>query len=114
MSDIEQRLRVHLQRNVPSQIRSYLRRGGPTDEDRERVRGYCDDIGSYGDIMLYPDGSGSERVYMDELVDGVAVAAFSPGGIRCFGLDFAVSYETEQEQDEMQQFVGDIDRILEM
>lgn len=119
LEQTKQRLRVRLQRCVPNQIRAYLRTGGPTDADRERVSTYASDIGAYGDIMLFPDdktrkGDPQYNDLMDKFVDAVAVAVFSPGGICCFGLSFEVSCETEPYLDEMQRFVGDIDRILEM
>jgi hypothetical protein len=90
------RIVAHLQIHVPPAVRLYLRKGVPDEEDRERVRGYALDIGSFGDTILFPDGKGGEKAHLAKLVDGVAVLSFSPGGVHLLGLDF----EAAKMQDE--------------
>lgn len=92
MNDWEQRmyhrLRARLQRDVPTAIRNYLSTGGPCDEDCERVRAYAHDLGTFGDVLLFPDGKGNDEPHLKKLVDGVAALAFCPGGIHLFDLHF--------------------------
>nr|BBH90128.1 hypothetical protein KTC_48790 [Thermosporothrix sp. COM3]BBH90193.1 hypothetical protein KTC_49440 [Thermosporothrix sp. COM3]BBH90258.1 hypothetical protein KTC_50090 [Thermosporothrix sp. COM3] len=109
------RLRTHLQRCVPPRIRDYLRKGGPTPEDIEQVRGVTRDIARAGDLILYPDGTGREQPYLDELVEAVALLAFAPGGITVMGLHFdATIIAQEAPQDELTQLLSDIDSLLSL
>ncbi len=107
------RIVAHLQIHVPPAIRFYLRKGGPDEEDQERVRDYALDIGSFGDTILFPDRKGSEKAHLAKLVNGVAVLSFSPGGVHLLGLDFdASNMQVEPAQDELGQLIADFDRIL--
>jgi hypothetical protein len=109
------RLRERLRREVPPAIRTYLKQGGPNEEDYARVRGYATDLGAFGDIILYPPGNGSEQPHLEKLVDGIAVLAFCPGGVHLFGLDFdAAKIAQEPEQDELHQLLATFDRILKL
>src|SRR5690348_17295153 len=93
------RLRTRLQRDVPPAIRAYKWQGGPSSEDYERVRGYAC---AFGEVILYPDGKGSEEPLLQKLVDGVAVLSFCPGGIRLFGIEFeADTVELDPHQNEL-------------
>src|SRR5437870_6520227 len=83
-----ERIAAHLQTHVRPAIRFYLRKGGPDEEDYERVRAYALDIGSFGDAILFPDGKGNEKEHLAKLVDGVAVLSFCPGEVHLLGLDF--------------------------
>ena len=109
------RLRTLLQKCVPPRIRDHLRKGGPTPVDIERIRGYTRDIASFGDLILYPDGTGREQPYLAELVEAVALLAFAPGGITVMGLDFdATIIAQEASQDELTQLLSDIDSLLSL
>ncbi|SRR5579884_2722335 len=109
------RLRTRLQRDVPPTIRAYKRQGGPSSEDYERIRGYATDIGAFGDVILYPDGKGSEEPHLEKLVDGVAVLSFCPGGVHLYGLDFeAAKMEENPPQDELHELIAYFDRILDL
>jgi hypothetical protein len=109
------RLRTRLQRDVPPAIRAYLRQGGPSDEDYARIRGYATAIGAFGDVILYPDGKGSEEPHLEKLVDGVAVLSFCPGGVHLYGLDFeAAKIEQDPRQDELHELIAYFDRILDL
>jgi hypothetical protein len=110
----QRRLRAHLQAHVPQAIRDYLEKGGPNQEDYDRIQTFATEIGAHGDVILFPDGKGGEKPYLAMMVDSAAVAAFSPGGIRLFGLAYdAATFRQEPEQDELHQLLTDIDRILQ-
>jgi hypothetical protein len=58
--------------------------GGPTDEQRQRITG-CEAVrhlASHVDLLMYGAGTRAERerVFI-ELVEGIALLAFAPGGI---------------------------------
>jgi hypothetical protein len=108
------RIRAHLERCVPPLIRRFKRAGGPRDEDYTRVRSYARYLGEHGDDILFPGArKGNDTEAMDKLVEGVAVLAFCPGGVRIFGLEYdATKIETEG-RDELHQLIEDFDRMLQ-
>ena len=108
------RLRSRLQRDVPLAVREYRRHGGPSEEDYARVRNYATDLGAYGDIILYPDGKGSEEPHLQKLVDGVAVLSFCPSGVRLYGLTFDAACMKDEQQDELRELITYFDRLLTM
>jgi hypothetical protein len=115
MEDWEQRtsmrLRAHLQAQVPSRIRYYLGKDGPSEEDLERVRSYATDLGTYGDLILFPNGN--DKPYLEKLVDALAVLAFCPGGVTVFGLHFDATKMPEESQDELQALLSYFDGLFD-
>lgn len=106
------RIRAHLERRVPPLIRCLKRAGGPRDDDYARASSYARSLGEHGDDVLFPKASkGNETEAMDKLVEGVAVLAFCPGGIRIFGLEYDATVVEVDGRDELQQLIGDFDRI---
>lgn len=71
---------------VPLRIAEYRAKGGPTEADRERVRGHSQLLAEKGDVLQMGGGKKGEaaRVF-NALVDGLAVLAFQPGGVRFAG-----------------------------
>lgn len=85
-------LAIALSAAVPLKITEYRQRGGPSDEDIRRVREEsCWLIASQADSLLYRDHReprGKTAQIFNCLVDGLAVMAFCPGGVRMFGEHF--------------------------
>ena len=69
-------------------------------------------MGEHGDDILFPKANkGNETEAMDKLVEGIAVLAFCPGGIRIFGLEYDATKIEADGRDELQQLIEDFDRI---
>jgi len=80
-------IQTHLDATVPSLIRELLEGGGPTDYHYQRLREHGCDLAEHGDAILFAQpGKTSEA--MNRLVEGIAILAFCPGGIRVFGCEF--------------------------
>lgn len=80
---------IHLSMAVPLVIRELEKRGGPTPEALNRVSEFALKLGEYGDQLLYGGPKTSEL--MNELVEGIAIMAFIPGGAKVFGMHFIAS-----------------------
>ena len=107
------RLRAHLQAHVPPRIRYYLGKDGPSAQDVERVREYATDLGTFGDIILFPDGKGKDKPHLEKLVDGVAVLSFCPLGVTLFGLHFDAANLPPEEEDELQALLSYFDGLFD-
>lgn len=84
----------HLALSVPMRIDEFAKRGGPTEDDFERISGYTLDLGERGDVLLYGEKSGEPAELANKVADALAVMAFVPGGVEAFGMCF-VAYEDE-------------------
>lgn len=73
---------------VPLLILEYRAAGGPTDDDRERARRAAQVVAEKGDVLQYRGRSGEAAAVFNALVDGLAVLAFCPGGVRFCGHHF--------------------------
>ncbi len=80
-------IQAHLDAAVPLLIRELLEEGGPTDYHYQLVREHGRYLAEHGDAILYPQ-KGTTSEAMNRLVEGVAILAFCPGGIRLFGCEF--------------------------
>lgn len=81
---------------VPLRILEYQARGGPTDADRERVRGSAQIIAEQGDRLMYRGNApGDAARLFNALADGLAVLAFCPGGVRFCG----TRYEAQRTEE---------------
>jgi len=79
-------LAICLSAAIPLKIAEYKCRGGPTDDDVRRVRGYADTIAERADNLLYRGKKpGEAAALFNQLADGLAVLAFCPGGVRFAG-----------------------------
>lgn len=86
--DIESHpLVICLDAAVPLRIRELAVRGGPTDVDFERVKGYADNIASRADVLMFGGSKKKGEIarLFNELADALAVMAFVPGGVSVFG-----------------------------
>jgi hypothetical protein len=78
---------IALSAAVPRRIAEFKLRGGPTDEDRVRVREVSARLPEKAHVLMHGGGErGEAGALFDELADALAVMAFSPGGISFFGL----------------------------
>lgn len=60
--------------------------GGPEARAMALARGYIDDLGKRGDILLFGGGKkGEVAALANGLAQGIAILAFAPGGITIFG-----------------------------
>ncbi len=106
-------IKVHLEQCVPLVIRRYKQAGGPRDEDHARAHSYALYLREHDEDILFPKtNKGNETEAMDKLVEGIAVLAFCPGGIRIFGLEYDATKIETDGRDELQQLIEDFDRIL--
>lgn len=80
---------VSLSAAVPLRILEYQSRGGPSDSDFERVRGYAEILGEKGDILQFRSKKKGETAEIfNKVADGLAVMAFCPGGVKFRELRF--------------------------
>lgn len=105
-------IQTHLEVFVPIAIEEIKRQDGPTDLQRDRVRGqliatnqhpeqdyYAFSgrdtlIASGGDAFLFGGKEGEAGSYMSRLTWVLAVMAFQPGGVTAFGLPFEAERTT--------------------
>ncbi len=80
-------IQTHLQAHVPLEIARIEQRGGITEADVERARGYALDISAHGDALLFQTKGQSGQI-MTKLAEGLAVLSYCPGGVTAFGLHF--------------------------
>lgn len=79
-------LELSLSAAVPLRIAEYVKRGGPTDDDRRRTREFAPTLGAKGDILQYRGAKkGETAAVFNQLADALAVLAFCPGGVRFGG-----------------------------
>lgn len=79
-------LAFFLMLSVPLRVMEYKRRGGPQDEDFDRVRGFAQVLAEKGDRLLYKsDVPGETADIANRTADAIAVMSFLPGGITLFG-----------------------------
>jgi hypothetical protein len=94
-------LRLHLEVCVPLRILDIKQRGGPSDSDFERVRGYVvptdpvqeDCSGGSNSLLcagaeaiMFKTHKGKSAEWVNKLVDALAVLSFCTGGCRFMGL----------------------------
>lgn len=79
-------LPLHLQVAVPLRIAELRAAGGITSRDIARVQGYA---GTISEAVLYRGGAPGETAEaVSRVVEGIAVLAFTPGGVTVLGLHF--------------------------
>lgn len=92
----EDLIRLALSTGVPLVVRDIQDRGGPQPSDWNRVRAFSDDIGAYGDLLIYAsDQREQASALVGRLISTLAVLSFVPGGVTFAGLHF----ETTPEED---------------
>jgi len=87
-------LKTHLEAMVPLAIQTIKDSGGITDEHINRARSIAWEIAEHGDIILYKsDKKGETAKRINQLVEGLAILAFCPGGVTFMGLHFSSERE---------------------
>lgn len=83
-------LATFLSASVPLRIMALLDNegGGPTNEDLQAAKGFSQELGEKGDILLFGGKSGESAALANKLAKMVAILAFAPGGVHCFGQRF--------------------------
>lgn len=76
---------------VPVRISELKSRGGPREPDYDELKSIAKDVAAYGDVLLF-GGDGAAGL-MTDLIRGLAVMAFVPGGIKICELHFDASAE---------------------
>jgi hypothetical protein len=67
-------------------IAEIVRRGGPTNPDREVARGTAQTTAEHSDVLMFGGGKkGEAAAIFNALAFAVAVMAFCPGGVQVFG-----------------------------
>lgn len=89
----ESLFKMHLATCVPLRIDELRRQALPLTEHVARVSAYAQDIGEYGDQLLFRGPRTKELI--NKVVDGLAVMAFIPGGVTLFGLHFEEESHSE-------------------
>src|SRR5436309_12917996 len=88
-------LRDTLMACVPLAILELSARGGPNDYDWELAHQIGYDIGTFGDLLIFPPASQRQVGKAADLVSGliraIAVMAFAPGGCDVLGQHWEVS-----------------------
>jgi hypothetical protein len=80
-------LEIHLAGMVPLAILDLQRRGGPLQSDWDAAQEFGIDLGSRGDIVLYPSHrKGETAEVVSKLVRAMAVLAHKPGGVQFRGV----------------------------
>lgn len=81
---------------VPLRIAEYRARGGPSGEDFRRCREvYSQLLAEKGDVLQYRGKKqGESAAVFNALVDGLAVMAFCPGGVKFCG----TRYQAEEQR----------------
>lgn len=87
---------AHLECAVMLRVAEFRRAGGPTDFDRDAVRGFAQDICAFGDDVLY--GGPRCAQTMDKIVEAIAVLSFQPGGCHVAGRRFESDPDTCPDQ----------------
>lgn len=83
---------THLSATVPFLIWELKAKGGPSEQDYDRVRPYALEFGAHGDNLLFQSKKRGETAdVMNKLVEAMAVMAFVPGGVKAFGLYYNAS-----------------------
>lgn len=77
-------LAIFLEAAVPLHIMELQRRGGPTEEDFQRVKEFGLQLAAEGDALLFPV-KGKTAALANRLAEAVAIMAFVPGGTKVFG-----------------------------
>lgn len=82
-------LRTSLSVAVPIWIRQY--RGVCWREAARRAQVCANAVGSKGDVLLHrSDKAGRTAEVFNRFAEGIAIAAYQPGGITVFGMHFEV------------------------
>jgi hypothetical protein len=86
IQDVYKHLSLALSTAVPIRMLRLIQRGGPEDEDFERVHRYVQDFVERGTDLFFPSGlEGVKADRFEQVVDAIAVLAFCPGGLTIFG-----------------------------
>jgi len=74
---------------VPLRIMELLRKGGPNQEDFERITSYQEDLTAHGeDLFFRHETNHATATRFNQVADAIAVLSFVPGGITAFGMHF--------------------------
>ena len=78
-------LPIALSAAVPLRIADLKARGGPSAADLNACKDISRLIAEKGDVLLYGGKSHEAAYVFNRLAQGIAVLAFLPGGVTCFG-----------------------------
>ncbi len=82
-------LGITLSAAVPLHIVECHERGGPTAEDIARIRPFAHTLAERGDRLLFrSEKAGETAALFNMLAEAIALLAYAPGGVRCFGQHF--------------------------
>lgn len=83
-------LATFLSASVPLRIMALLdnESGGPTNDDLQAAKVFSQELGAKGDILLFGGKKWESAALANKLAKMVAILAFAPGGVECFGQRF--------------------------
>lgn len=82
-------IQLTLETAVPFAIMDLQHIGGPSDMHLQQCHDFSSRLGSEGDLLLY-GSKGKTGKIMSRFCEIIAIMAFFPGGVTCFGLHFEV------------------------
>jgi hypothetical protein len=81
--------------SISLRVLELMKKGGPTDEDLDRIHVFLKDLGEHGTDLYFPGNrKGSTTDRFEQIVEAVAILSFSPGGLTVFGRH----YENQREE----------------
>ena len=87
-------LSTALSASISLRVPELIKKGGPTDEDLERIHIFLKDLGEHGTDLYFPGNrKGATTDRFEQIVEAIAVLSFSPGGLTVFGKH----YENQSE-----------------
>lgn len=83
-------LAIALSAAVPLRILMMEAKGGPDDFERKEATAFSDVLGEKGDRLLFRSAGkpGEAADLFNQLARAIAVLAFCPGGVNCFGAHY--------------------------
>ncbi len=82
-------LGITLSAAVPLYVVECHERGGPTAEDIARIRPFAHTLAERGDRLLFrSEKAGETAALFNMLAEAIALLAYAPGGVQCFGQHF--------------------------
>jgi hypothetical protein len=86
-------LQTTLSLAVPLWIMRIKEQGWTWDRIQERARACADVVAEKGDVLQFKGRKGESAAAFDGLAEGLACAAFVPGGVRFLGMHFEATLE---------------------
>ncbi len=85
---------------VPLRIMLLEDKGGATQEDFDRLKGFAERLGSKGDVLLYGGKPGEAAELFNEVSQAIAVLSYCPGGIKLFGRHWETRKDEPEEPED--------------